>query len=78
MNKNFSRIIDESISPYLTQNIITEKKSKKDSKKEDDKDENKVTKLDDEDEWRYSRYDEENEYEEFVIHKKWKDIKNED
>ena len=39
MNKNFSRIIDESISHYLTQNIITEKKSKKGSKKEDDKDE---------------------------------------
>ena len=49
MNKNFSRIIDESISHYLTQNIITEKKSKKDSKKEDDKDEDKGNEKDDED-----------------------------
>ena len=50
MNKNFSRIIDESISHYLTQNIITEKKSKKDSKKEDDKDEDNGDEKDDEDE----------------------------
>ena len=50
MNKNFSRIIDESINHYLTQNIITEKKSKKDSKKEDDKDEDNGDEKDDEDE----------------------------
>ena len=50
MNKNFSRIIDESISHYLTRNIITEKKSKKDYKKEDDKDEDEGNEKDDEDE----------------------------
>ena len=50
MNKNFSRIIDESISHNLTRNIITEKKSKKDSKKEDDKDEDNGDEKDDEDE----------------------------
>ena len=50
MNKNFSRIIDESISHYLTRNIITEKKYKKDYKKEDDKDEDEGNEKDDEDE----------------------------
>ena len=53
-------------------------KRKKSQLEEERKNENKITKLDDEDEWRYTRYDEENEYEEFIIHKKWKDVKNED
>ena len=53
-------------------------KRKKNQLKDERKNENKITKLNDDDEWRYSRYDVENEYEEFVIHKKWKDVKNED
>ena len=53
-------------------------KRKKNQLKDERKNENKVKKLDDEDDWGYSRYDEENEYEEFFIHKKWKDVKNED
>lgn len=52
-------------------------KRKKNQLKDERKNENKETKLNDEDEWGYSRYDEENEYEEFIIHKKWKDVKNE-